>query len=297
MTEIKNTDLVYLDEVPELPDDDSLVTAMEFHSIHMGNPNTIEVGGVMADKNKFCCEMFTNQNISHFYFIPLYVNASFRLAYFNEYSAASSGPPDCQSHNGVTPVVPLQYNGRTITNCGTCPHFGYGGKAPCRNKPSVMGLVWFPDEQKLIPFRKDLPGYSAKNGARLAQMLSTPVKIGDKVKVLPMWTRIVRCSVGFVDNKAKGGKVSVWQFDLLNENSNYPDMPHNFVPADLLTDTSKFYNMAKTWKQQTGAAIATPALPSSQPATQLTGGVVTPQPVAEPVPEAIVVGSEEQSDY
>lgn len=297
MTEIQKADLVYLDEIPELPDDESLVAAVEFHTIQMGNPNTIEINGVLADKNKFCCEMFTEQNIPHFYFIPLYLNAAYRVAYIGEYSSASSGPPDCLSHNGITPVVPLNYNGKTITNCATCSLFGYGSKFACHNKPSLLGLAWFPAENKLIPFRKDLPGYSSKNGSRLAQMLSMPLKVGDQVKTLPMWTRIVRCSVGLADNKAKGGKVSVWQFDLLDENSNYPDMPYNFVPQDLLGDASKFYGMAKTWKQQTGAALTTPALTSAAPAAQLTGAVQPTQPVAEPVPEAIVVGSEEESDY
>lgn len=269
----------YLNELEGYEEEEILVPA-SFDQVTMGNPNYTEINGVECQKSKFCHPGFPEQNLSSFYFIPLYVNAVRRVMYAENYSGGQGGPPDCQSKDGLSPIVPLHYNGAEISKCGQCPLHGFGRTFKCHDKPLLVMLAYFADTGLLVPCRKDIPSKSIKNFNNFVQALTSPSVVNKLPSKLPIWTRVVKATVVISPDG-----ITTWAFKVLDETNTEPGIP-SFVPPHLLEEVRKFLGITTQFVNTILPNTQAQTMLTSAPeAKQLTG--VTSIEVAKAEEEAV----------
>lgn len=240
-------------------DNEGLTGSPSWKSVQMGRPNQIKMAdGTVTIKERFCCDGFPAQNLESFLFIPLYLNTDYRACFLKEFSAGESSPPDCRSLDGKHPVSPLNYGGRTITECNACNLHGFGGNALCRTRPAMIGLAWFPEADLLVPIRKEIPGVSAEAVTDLVQALKKPPVINGMSTPVPFWARVVKIFVELKDTKM--GLVPTWAFRVIQQND-HTGAPA-FVPEALLPEVQKILGYAANfYKKAEALPILTTATP------------------------------------
>lgn len=288
----ENTAYAYLGALPEYdPNEDGIVVPADFNTLHMGHPNVVELAdGTIASRDKFSSEGFPTQNLSEVYIIPLYVNGNRRMMYKESFKNQSV-PPDCQSNDGITPLVPLTWQGRQITDCMTCPLFGYSKEFKCRNNGALIGLAYFPDvnESFVVPIRKNIPAGSIKPFNNMLKSLVQPVPINGAPKKLPYWTRIIKCTITYWESKDYG-KIPGWGFEVLTEQSIKSEKMPTFVPPHLIDEIQKMVGLAKQYGRASDSAIK--AIGTAPAPAQLTGATA-----AGPDTAIHVMAAEEAAEY
>lgn len=226
----------YLDDLGYDEEQDKIQTKAEFLKLNLGKP----------PQNVFSCDGFPYDSVKSFLFIPLYVNPSKRDMYLNEWDSSNPIPPNCTSYDGITPIAPLELNGKTITECAGCSLYGFGRNFRCKDAPVIMGLAYFPElGDTLVPIKKTIPSTSTKAVNQLAASLNRPVIVGANLRQLKIFTRIIR--VSSVAATSGNYNISKFVFDLIAPPlpGQPPSSDPPFVPEHLIEQIQKMFGMAK----------------------------------------------------